>query len=50
MKDPRRFAAFVLAAQRALGLRHTVRSEAHMAAERKLREEVFVDWWNLPRV
>ena len=49
MKDPRRFAAFVLAAQRALGLRHTVRSEAHMVAERKLREEVLVDWWNLPR-
>ena len=50
MEDSKRFAAFVLAAERALGRRHVVLSEAQKMAARSLREEIFTDWWGLPRL
>lgn len=50
MKDPKRFEAFVLAAEQALGRRHVEVSRAQKEATRRLREEVLTDWWGLPRL
>ena len=48
MKDKGRFDAFVLAVERALGRKHGSKSARQVAASRNLREEAFVNWWNLP--
>ena len=50
MRDPKRFAAFVHAAERSLGRKRAEPSEAQKRAAQKLREEAFVDWWSLPRL
>ena len=50
MRDPKRFSAFVHATERSLGRKHVEPSEAQEAATQKLREEIFVDWWSLPRL
>ncbi len=48
MRDKGRFDAFVLAVEDALDRPHRNKTSRQAAATQDLRDEVFVNWWNLP--
>lgn len=46
--EPKRLEAFVEAIARTRGIRLRPKTQDQIAAAKRLREEVFVDWWRLP--